>query len=193
VFHGHDVSAQDKPRILQWFRRVDDELSGLLAGESSPLVLAGVDSLFPLYREANSHPHLVEEGIPGNPEVLRADELHAQAWPLVEPIFARARERASARYLQLAGSGKTTSDVGEAVVAAHQGRVADLFVAVGLQVWGSYDPETQAVHIRDEPDPGDEDLLDLAAIQCLLNGGAAYAVEPDQVPDGGTLAAVYRY
>jgi hypothetical protein len=47
--------------------------------------------------------------------------------------------------------------------------------------------------LRDEPQPGDEDLLDSAAVHTFLNGGTVYAVEPVEVPDEATLAAVFRY
>jgi len=193
VFHGHAASDEVKARILRWFHKIDDELPALLAGGRSPIVLAGVEYLFPLYNEANTYPHLLEKGILGNPETLSPEELHAQAWPLVEPVFMQAQEEAVALYKQLRGTGRTTADVREAVVAAHHGRVDALLVAVGVQVWGRFDPTTDTVHLHDGPEPGDEDLLDLAAIQSILNGGAVYAVEPDQVPDHAHLAAVFRY
>jgi len=47
--------------------------------------------------------------------------------------------------------------------------------------------------LHEEAKPGDEDLLDLAAVQTLLNGGTVYAVELEKVPDGASLAAVFRY
>ena len=50
MFHGHDVSNEDKDMILQWFRMIDGQLRDLLPDGRSPLVLAGVDSLFPIYR-----------------------------------------------------------------------------------------------------------------------------------------------
>jgi hypothetical protein len=156
-------------------------------------VLAGVEYLFPLYKEANSYPHLVEEGIPGNPEEQSLEELHAQAWPLVQPFFMQAQEKATAQYGQLAGTGQATADVKEAVLAAHHGRVDVLFVAIGVQVWGSVDPSTGTVKVHQDPEPGDQDLLDLAAIQTILNGGTVYASEPEQVPEGAPLAAVFRY
>ena len=40
---------------------------------------------------------------------------------------------------------------------------------------------------------GDEDLLESAAIQTLLNGGTVHTVEPEKIPDAGPLAAVFRY
>jgi hypothetical protein len=193
MFHGHDPSDEDKGRILRWFHRIDDELPNLLVARQSPMVLAGVEYLFPLYKEANSYPQLVAEGIPGNPEELRPKELHAQAWPLVQPVFRQAEEKAAAQYHQLAGTGQTTIDVKEAVLAAHHGRVDVLFVATGVQVWGSFDPSTNSVHVHQDPEPGAEDLLDLAAVQSILNGGTVYAVEPEQVPDHAPLAAVFRY
>jgi len=44
--------------------------------KKAPLVLAGVEYLFPIYQEANTYPDLVEEGITGNPENLKPEELH---------------------------------------------------------------------------------------------------------------------
>jgi hypothetical protein len=193
MFHGHDIGDEAKDRILRWFHMIDDGLPNLLTGRQSPLVLAGVEYLFPLYKEANSYPYLLEEGIPGNPEELTPEELHAQAWPLVQPTFMKAREEATAQYSQLVGTGQTTADVKEAVLAAHHGQVDILFVAVGIQVWGDFDPSTNTIHVHQDPEPGDEDLLDLAAIQSILNGGTVYAVEPEQVPDHAPLAAVFRY
>jgi len=78
-------------------------------------------------------------------------------------------------------------------MAAHHGRVDVLFVALGIQVWGAIDLSTNTVHEHEDHEPGDEDLLDLAAIQTILNGGIVYAVEPEQVPDHAPLAAVFRY
>lgn len=193
VFHGHDPSDDEKARILRWFHKMDDELNKLLAGEASPLVLAGVEYLFPLYREANSYPHLVEKGIPGNPEELRAEELHAQAWPLVRPIFAESQEKASAKFAQLASAGQTSADLQETLQAAQHGRVEILFVPIGVQVWGRFDQDDQTLQIHEDHVPGDEDLLDLAAVQTMLTGGTVFAVEPHLVPDQAHLAAILRY
>jgi hypothetical protein len=72
MFHGHDPSDDDKNRILRWFQKIDDTLPNLFVGGQSPMVLAGVEYLFPLYKQANSYPHLVDVGIPGSPEELKA-------------------------------------------------------------------------------------------------------------------------
>jgi len=63
--------------------------------------------------------------------------------------------------------------------------VADLFVALGVQVRGSFERSANTVYIDEGTGIGDEDLLDLATIQTILNGGTVYTVEPKQVPDHG--------
>jgi hypothetical protein len=83
--------------------------------------------------------------------------------------------------------------VQEAVLAAHHGRVSELFVATGVQVWGAYDAATNSVSEREEAEPGDEDLLDLAAMQTILNSGVVYAVPLEHVPEQAPLAALFRY
>lgn len=193
IFHGHSPGDEDKERVLRWFRRIDNELPNLVIGEQSPLVLAGVKFLFPLYKEANTYPHLLDKGIPGNPEELSPGELHTQAWTLVQPIFMQAQEKAAARYKQLADKDQATDDVKEAILAAQHGQVETLFVALGVQVWGKFDKNTNTIHVREEPQPGDEDLLDLAAIQTILKGGTVYAVEQEKMPGAAPLAAVFRY
>jgi len=62
-----------------------------------------------------------------------------------------------------------------------------------VQVWGGFDPEKDKVYVHETPEPGDEDLLDLTAIQTLINGGTVYAVLPEEIPDRALLAAIMRY
>jgi hypothetical protein len=111
----------------------------------------------------------------------------------VQPCFLEAKQVVRAQYQELAGTGRTSTNIKEIVLAACHGRVEVLFVAVGIQQWGRFVPETNTVHLSAEPTPGDEDLSDLAAIQTVFNGGTVYAVEPEKVPDGAPLAAIFRY
>lgn len=93
IFHGHGVGIDDaKDNILRYFRQVDHGWRALLRGEQAPLVLASVDYLLPIYREATTYAHLMDEGVSGNPEGRLAQELHAQAWKLAEPYFRQADE-----------------------------------------------------------------------------------------------------
>jgi hypothetical protein len=194
MYHGQGVGTDDsKDRILRYFRQIDQGLHDLLKDEQAPLVLAGVEYLLPIYKEINTYQHLINGGITGNPEGASPEELHRQAWALVEPYFKREQQQAAARYQQLAGTGRTSCDPKEIVPGAYHGRIELLFVAVGRQQWGDYDPGANRVDLHTEVQPGSFDLLDLAATQTLLHGGAVYAVDPSEVPDKSLLAAVFRY
>lgn len=192
--HGHSFGKEDaKENIRQFFFQVDKGLHDLLHNERAPLVLAGVDYLLPMYKEVNTYPHLTDAGIVGNPAELRADDLHAQAWAIVQPYFLKAQHDAAEHYKQVVGTGLASKDVKEVVPAAYYGRVDVVFVAVDQQQWGSFDPDSNAVHMHQQAEPGDEDLLDFAAMHTILNSGTVYAVAPEQLPDDGPLAALFRY
>jgi hypothetical protein len=194
MYHGHGSREEDdKDTVREFFRMVDKGVREALRDDRAPVVLAGVEYLFPLYHDANTHPHLIEEGIPGNPEGRRPEELQSDAWPVVEPHLKKSRLEAARKYHELAGTARSSSDLKVVIPAAAQGRVDSLFVAAGKQAWGSFNPETQSVTLNDQRQGADEDLLDLAAIWTFLQGGAVYAVEPAEVPDGKLLAAVFRY
>lgn len=194
MFHGQGAGNDDqKENVLRYFRKVDSGLQELLKDRRSPLVLAGVDYLLPIYQQANTYPYLLDEGVTGNPDQLKAEELHAQAWEIVQPHFERSQQETAARYQELAGTGKTATNIQEVVPSAYYQRVESLFVPVGLQKWGRFHPDTSEVELHEEHQPGDEDLMDLAALHTLFNGGTVYAVEPEQVPGNNSLAAVLRY
>ncbi len=194
IFHGHGGVADDaKDNILRYFRLIDRGLQEIMREETSPLFLAGVSFLHPIYREANTYGALVEEGIPGNPDDLNPEDLKTLAWPLAEQYFRQDAQEALNRFGPLKGTGKTTYNIIEALPAAYHGRVEALFIAQGAGQWGSFDPQTNAVNIHPQAEPGDEDLFDLSAIQTIINGGKVYVREQDQVPDGQLLAALFRY
>lgn len=192
--HGHgEASAAAQDRALRFFRQVDARVREQLKHEQAPLVLAGVEYLLPIYRAANTYSHLLPDGISGNPDRMTTADLLQQAWALVHPHHLQSREQAATQYQQLRGTGRTTNRVSEAVTFAAQGRIGTLFVPVGVHRWGSFDAAEYKLEMHDEAQPGDEDLLDLAALQTLAHGGTVYVVQPDQMPDGAMAAALLRY
>ena len=96
-------------------------------------------------------------------------------------------------YYDSAGTGLTTNDVKQAVLAAFDGRVSVLFVALGVQEWGTFDRESRKLRLYDAASPNTEDLLDFAAAHTLMKGGTVYCIEPETVPDNAKIAAILRY
>jgi hypothetical protein len=195
IFHGTGatVSPGTKKTILRYFRRVDRGVSRVLRKMDVPLVVAAVDYLIPIYKVANTHPYLAEQGIPGNPESAAMEELRDRALEILEPQLRHVRAASSKKYKKLIGSGFTSDDLKETLVAAHHSRVETLFVPVGVNRWGRFDPDSATVEIHASREPGDQDLLDLAAVQSLVRGAQVFAVSPPAVPGGGELAAVFRF
>ena len=99
ISHGHGVSKDyDKVNILRYFQQVDRGLHEVLREEHSPLIVAAVDYLHPIYREANTYHYLLDEGIEGNPDGLSEEALQEQAWSIVQPYFERGQTEALERY-----------------------------------------------------------------------------------------------
>ncbi len=195
AFHTHGVTEDDTKASLDvFFHRVDSGLQELPLDRNAPLVLAGVDYLLPLYRAASEHPNVLAEGILGNPDEQRPEELHAAAWRLVEPLFLAPRRRAAERYRELSRTGLATSRLEDVVPAAHDGRVESLFTALGVRCWGSWDAENHVARRHDEQTAASEDLLDLAAVQSFLHGAEVFAVPPEEMPEAGQpVAAIFRW
>jgi hypothetical protein len=194
-YHGQGVGTDDQQYRLKTFcRRVDKGVQKVLRTETAPLVFAGVESLFPLYRDVSGYNNLMDKFVHGNPDRLSEQELHDKAWPLVEPKFSAARHEAKVQYRRFKGSDRASSELEEVIQAATNSRVAILFVALQTHVWGTHDEQTGEVTVHEERQADDEDLLDLAAEQTVAHGGIVYAVPAQEVPDeDSALAAVYRF
>lgn len=191
--HGGEIDSIKKERLLHYFRFLDKELYSMLYNDGSPLILACVDYLSSLYRQANNYPGLMEERIKGNPDNIKSQELHKEAWEIISPYFKRKTEESKARYLELKGTGKTSNEIKEVVRASSRGRIKTLFVPLGVRKWGKFDQENEYIEIKETPEPGDEDLLDVAAAEVYLNRGEVLALTPENMPDGDEVAAIFRY
>ncbi|MFO7953002.1 MAG: hypothetical protein R6U91_09410 [Bacillota bacterium] len=191
--HGGEIDSALREKLLKYFRFIDSELQEMLDEKEIPMILACVDHIFSLYREASKYPMLFEEKISGNPENMSKEELHRKGLEIVQPYFQHEQENAKARYRELQGTGRTSNQIEEIVPASFHGRISDIFVAVGVQQWGNYDPENNEIKLSEGPLTGNEDLIDLAAAETFLNNGKVFALEKEQMPDNPPAAAVFRW
>jgi len=189
---GADLD-DSKDNILKYFRQINKGLHDLLKDEKAPLILAGVDYLFPIYKDVSTYPHLMDEGITGNPKGMSIEQLHRQACAIVNPYFKKAENDAIAQYRQSSGTGLTSNDLKEIVQAACHGRIGTLFIAEGYQQWGIYEPDKSKFEQHEKRNAGSMGLPDFAAIQTFLNGGDVFILPAEKMPDESSLAAVFRY
>lgn len=194
IYHGQGVGTTDnKEDIRRFCNKLDHELRSFLADEEAPLVLASVQYLMPIYQSVNSYPHLLDRGVVGNPEAGKLEELHQEAWNIVQPHFQRSQQEARELYNELVGTGKATSDLQTVIPAAYNHRVDTLFVSLEDHQWGRFDPQTQQVELHEEAQPEDTDLLDSAAVETFVSGGKVYVVPKEETPEAKPIAAVFRY
>jgi hypothetical protein len=196
MYHGHGQGDEvDKQAIERYLRAVDRGLIERLgADRRTPLVLAAVGYYLPIYAGVTDHPALIDRAVEGNPENRSTQELHASAWELVAPRFEAARHDAAEALRQAEGTGTASSDIVTVVQQALQGRIATLFLAGASTVWGwTEEGPAPTVELHADQQPGDDDLLDRAAGQTLLTGGAVYI--SDQVPSAvrSPVAARFRW
>jgi hypothetical protein len=182
-----------KQRIVEFFRQIDTGLHDLLKDETAPLLVACVDSLYPLYREANSYPRLLQAHLTGNPEGPSPHDLHARAWELLAPQFSEKQASAVRQFNQMDGTRKASRHIKSIVPAAVNGRVELLLVAADQELWGTFDPATSQAKETRKPGPNAQELLNLAAVHTLLTGGSVYVMPSMDMPEGVPMAAIFRY
>src|SRR6266487_1268695 len=91
---------------------------------------------------------------------------------IVYHVVLKGTAENTAQYVDNVGTGHTSNNIREIMPAAYYGRVSSLFVAINQELWGNFDPTNNMIHVHKEPRFRDDDLLDEAATQTLLHGGA---------------------
>ncbi len=194
VFHGHGgVKDTAEDELVQYLRQVDKAVSGLLAGQRVPLVVAGLDGAVARYRQVCRHPYLLDDAILGNPDDLTVEQLHAAGWAIAEPRFVDLRQRQEAAMDASLGGPSSSLDLKEIAKAAFEGRVDALWISQGIRKWGRWNPIESWLELHDERQPGDYDVVDRIAITAWERGAALYVDEGWKTPGSGPLSALYRY
>ncbi|MGE5309245.1 MAG: hypothetical protein ACM3OC_09180 [Deltaproteobacteria bacterium] len=193
-FFGQGASCDcRKEDILQFFHAVNRGVMGMIREDHRPMVLAGSEGIVHLYRKASHYPYLCEDWLPGNQDITDELQLQRMAWPLVEPVFARSRSHAEDAYKDLTGTLRRDNRIREILPASHEGLIETLFVPLDRHQWGKFDGSRETMELHAAEQPGDDDLLDLAALLTKLHKGAVYALPQQEMPGDGILNAIYRF
>lgn len=195
VFYGHGEATEDlKGKIQQYFQEINRVVSGFLTENKTPLILAGVDYFLPIYRKVNSYPCLLKDSIKGNPDKIKSTKLHQAAWQIAESHFQKEKDDDWALYQKLNGTGKTSQDLAEIVLAAKEGRINTLFVAKDKECWGEIDDSSGSVSISsDGPGLNDIDLLDYVVSQTFQHNQKIYLLDSTEMPKGVLASVIFHY
>jgi hypothetical protein len=194
MFHGGGgAKDQDEIEITEYVRKVCRALDDGLKGVRAPLVFAGVEELWGLFRKECQHPGFADEPVHGSPDEMDAQELKQAALPIAQRLLGRGREAALKRFEAAVGAGRTSLLPLDILDAARQGRVETLLAAEGEAIWGGVDPQTGAVQLQEATTGKDEELIGLTAADVLANGGSVLVFPKEKMPEKAVIAALLRY
>jgi len=193
--HGHgdkkDEVDIDRDRF---FRSID---RGILEHHSRPsglpLMLATLTEYHAPFREVSHNPFLMADGIMKNPEALGLDQLRAEAWRIVEPVYLQRLAKLSDDFQVARSRDLGSDDLAQIAVAATAGRVGTLLVEADRQIAGKIDGATGRIQLGDLSDPEVDDVLDDLAELVLRLKGAVVVVPADRLPSDTGAAAIYRF
>jgi hypothetical protein len=194
IFHGHaDGDEENRADDLRHYgRRVLAALERGLPDPGATVVPAAVGAWFPMLREVNRRLHLAG-GLEGNPD----DRTNLQLAIAARAQLAAARSEVAreqvARWWELLPAGRSVGEIEEVVRAAAEGRIETLLLARGAERWGAFAPELSRLELHEAREPGDEELLDLAAGRTLALGGTVLEQELARQPERRAAAAILRW
>lgn len=193
VYFGHGAGKDaESGHLKAYFDVVDRGVQTLLKNDTRPLLLAGVEALIPVYKEANGYNYLIESCyVGGNVEEDGINELHAKAKAIIGERFEEHRTEDHNNFGLNFARGEAAEELGRIVPAAVNGRVEVLWVVEGASQRGHYTQENNGVELDDN---ANTDLFDLAITSTHEAGGRVYVVPAEKMPrDGAKICATFRY
>lgn len=184
----------NRNEMTKYFRAIDACLEKYKK-KNTPLILAGVEYLIPIFREKSKYPNILDEYIRGNPEILDAKDLHKQSWEIIEEKFTKIQQLAEEKYLQYKGqkNGLASNSISKILPEAYKGQIETLFISKNLEKWGKFIPEKDKVQIYNNEKFDSEDLVGVAIDLTQSRGGTVYSMPQEKIPDNEEIAAVLRY
>lgn len=196
VFHGHGYGEDDrKEDIIEFFREVDKGLMEMLHDERSPMLIAGVDYLIPLYNEVNNYkPTITDSHVGGSTDGVDPVLLHEKAWPIMADRLNGSYEKVAEQFHAELANGRASSIITDIVPAAVYGKVDTLFINKDYRAYGTFDKDSNQLEIHSERKPESRDLIEMAAINTYLNGGEVHTLAQGDLPVAtANINATYRY
>jgi len=194
VFHGvGDIQTEQQEELLQYLRQIDHGLNKYLDEKAkSPLIVMSVKDIFATYSAINTYPFLLKDNMEGNPDECTTDLVLKGSAPLVADYFDKQLDDIINTYHNVKGTGKTSAQLEEIVSAAYFSRVEQLIVKNNAFQSGNFDPEENKVRFM-ERGLGQYNLYNFAVIKTIANGGQAYTLDEEKMPDGKDIIAFFRY
>ena len=181
---GGGEGAEKKELVKQYMRRVDQAVAPHFANRQYPLVFAGVEYLFPLFKECCAYSHTTPTALVGNFDDVPVNDLISKAQAIIEPIQQERVQLAWQEYEDQRASDKTSNSRAAIAEAAAQGQIARLFL--------KYDAEHSVISADHLHGPDNFEVEKILA-DTLKTGGEVFAVTNKNANPASLVAALLRY
>lgn len=162
-----------------------EDYAPLADGETTALVppAARLDETISIYRDVSGYPHVPDDDVCRNPDQLFPEELHATAWPVIARRLQGDRERGMARFAELYGTGRASTDPAKVAEAGTQGRVDTLMLTASPSCCELASPGSPRVLQLGADDAFTHcELLDRIAADTLTTSGQICACRSPRCP-----------
>lgn len=194
IFHGHGAGGDPNDReVINYLKQIENEVTSRLRKTNDLLILVGMERAVAEYKKLNNYSRLMDEAIIRNPDDLKDKQLREKGWEVIQTHFLDGMYKDIERLGQLSDSEKHSENLSKIVEASYYGRVDSLFVPIDEHSWGWFDEEQATVHHSAEQQNGEHDLINMAAIKTLSQGGNVYAMERERMPNNASISAIFRY
>lgn len=186
-------ASSENAMLTRYARAVDRALRPVLSGHERPLIVAASEPLASCMRSVSTYPHTAGKVISGSPDRTPDHELAAGAREVLDSIYAERIADLSDLFGERENQGRATTDIAHAARAATFGAIDTLIFDMDEVLPGTVDDETGAVAFADGPSAGSYGIVDEIAARALRAGATLLAARREDVPGGGSLAAILRY
>ena len=194
VYHVQGSSSEEAV-VKRWLRdycyALDRAVCDYLGRGDTYLLVAAVEPIFAIYREANRYPRFIPRNVRPNMKHTTQDELRQEAWRHIEDEQSAARQSLLRRYGELRGSGLAADCLARLLPACFHGQVDTLFIDMDAESWGRFDVQRNRIHANAAS--GAVELYDLAARQAWMSGARIHALASGELRAEDGIAAILRY
>jgi len=178
---------RQQAHLADYYKLVDRGLQQTCRESGVPLLLAGVEEDVAIYQAGSAYRHLLKNSIPGSPDLIREQtEILKQAYAILRTdAIERQRAALLAAKERTAPPGFIT-DPDTILRATFEGRVRELYLNERGEKAGVFERGMYQSW-------GQEDLLNLAAVQTIIHDGKACSLPAEMMPDGLAAIGIMRF
>ena len=189
----HDAYREEHER--NFFRAVDEELTKVLASNSLPVVVTGVERNLAFWDELSTNKSQSAGTLEGSYDKSTPHELGLRVWPVMQDFMAQNRAQVLDELGTAMGAQKYAAGMDEVWTLAHEGRGATLLVEEDFHYAGKVDANGQMRPAEEGAMNADSlsDAVDHLIEAVLDTSGRVVFVDSGSLKTQGHIALILRY